>query len=121
LPFAGQSKADARSWTSTIDTADLDNVNYFPAEDSSDDSSPDTPTVKRSGSPYVYDGSRVSLTQAGAKPSSSSRLIRYLSKRLGRTFNRAAGFRGRAFLPNDQVGSLSLHVVIRSSLTRLIL
>lgn len=38
----------------------------------------------------------------------SSSLVRFLSKKLGRTFNKKAGFRGRAFLPNDQVGAAGL-------------
>lgn len=38
----------------------------------------------------------------------SGNLVRFISKKLGRTFNKKAGFRGRAFLPNDQVGAAGI-------------
>ncbi|KAK6193107.1 hypothetical protein LQW54_012786 [Pestalotiopsis sp. IQ-011] len=57
-------------------------------KDSSDGSGPETvKTLKRSST---------------VTHQSSSRLMRYISRKLGRTFNKKAGFRGKAFLPNDQ-------------------
>ncbi|KAK9769831.1 hypothetical protein SCAR479_13484 [Seiridium cardinale] len=87
---ANSSKAgidDDQLSLSSAASADLDNVEYYPAEDSSDGSGPETvKTLKRSS------------TQQN-----SSRFVRYLSRKLGRTFNKKAGFRGKAFLPNDQI------------------
>ncbi|KAI1846290.1 hypothetical protein JX265_010877 [Neoarthrinium moseri] len=80
---------DRLSASSAEDAADHEEVEYFPAEDSSDEATPAATTatsiLKRSS------------TQ------SSNRFIRYISKKFGRSFNKRAGFRGRAFLPNDEI------------------
>ncbi|KAI0130247.1 hypothetical protein BJ170DRAFT_619313 [Xylariales sp. AK1849] len=77
--------SDDHSLASSAASDDLGNVDYFPAADSSDGSGPETSTLKRGS------------VQSG------NRFIRYISKKLGRTFNKNAGFRGKAFLPNDQI------------------